>query len=88
MSTTTTRRSYVAILTHEGSEHYEQTEVGMLTQFFIDNNNINTGVKTFIVDDTIGEIPFTITRQGNYSKEICSVQGLHNLCWSIAPEQP
>ena len=52
MSTTPTRRSYVAILTLEGSEHYEQTNVGMLTQFFIDNNNINTGVKTLIVDNT------------------------------------
>lgn len=88
MSKTKPRRSNVAILTLEGSEYYEQTNVGMLTQFFIDNNNINTGVKTFIVDDTIGDNNFTITDQVNYSKEICSVHSLHKLFWSIAPEQP
>ena len=77
--TTHNRNSYVGILTHEGPKQHEQTNVGMLTQFFLDNNNVATGVKTFVIDNATGDRVVTLAEAANYSKELCNVVHLQNL---------
>ena len=79
-----TKNAYVAILTSENiairnsSKHaqtLELTNVAMLTEFFLDNANISTGVKTFLLDDeAVSETGrLFITNTWNYTKEICNV---------------
>jgi len=76
---TSTRKCCVGILTHEDLTQHEQADVGMLTQFFLDNNNVATGVKTFVVDNAIGDRVVTLVRADNYSKTVCQVVGLREL---------
>ena len=76
--TTHNRNSYVGILTHEGPKQHEQTNVGMLTQFFLDNNNVATGVKTFVIDNARYEA-VRLAEADNYSKKLCNVPHLMNL---------
>ena len=83
MTTTSKNNSYVVILTHEGRAHYEGTSVGMLTQFFLDNNNIHTGVHTFVIDVNIDtrDRDVSITKHDNYSKTLCNVLSLRNVAY-------
>ena len=76
---TSTRKCCVGILTHEDLTQHEQADVGMLTQFFLDNNNVATGVKTFVVDNAIGDHVVTLVKADNYSKTVCQVVHLINL---------
>jgi hypothetical protein len=84
MATSTTKNAYVAILTSENiairksslhAQTLELTNVAMLTEFFLDNANISTGVKTFLLDDeAVSETGrLFITNTWNYTKEICNV---------------
>jgi hypothetical protein len=76
---TGTRRTHVTILTHEGAEHWEQTMAGMLTQFFLDNNNINTAVSTYIINNRLQDDEglelenVKVLDDGFYSKQICTL---------------
>jgi hypothetical protein len=81
MATSKTKNAYVAILTSENiaiskSLHVhtlDLTNVAMLTEFFIDNSNISTGVKTFLLDEAVEKQRLFITDTWNYTKEICDV---------------
>ena len=79
MATAAPRQCCVGILTHEGPTQHEQTSVGMLTQFFLDNNNVATGVKTFVIDNGVGDRVVKLAEAGNYSKKVCNVPYLMQL---------
>ena len=80
MTTETSRNCCVGILTHEGPLQHEQTNVGMLTQFFLDNNNMATGVKTFVIDNALYEGRVVrLAKADYYSKEMRNVSLLLDL---------
>jgi hypothetical protein len=79
------RNCHVVILTHEGEKQHEQTSAGMLTQFFVDNNNLATGVKTYVVDNAIGERVVTLQPSKNYCKKLCNVPHLQNVQYEKTP---
>ena len=84
MDTTTEvhpRNCFVAILTHECRQQYANMSVGMLTQFFLDNNNVATGVNTFVIDNGIGHVEVSLAKTDNYSKKLCNVPYLVNLAY-------
>jgi hypothetical protein len=57
----------------------------MLTQFFVDNNNLATGVKTYVIDNAIGDRVVTLQPSENYCKKLCNVPHLQNLQWFATP---
>ena len=57
----------------------------MLTQFFLDNNNVATGVKTFVIDNAIGHNAVNMTSMDNYTKKLCNVPHLMNLEYVPTP---
>jgi hypothetical protein len=76
---------YVGILTHEGRTQHEQMCVGSLSQFFPDNNNVATGVKTFVIDNAIGDRVVNLAKADNYSKTVCQVPYLINVGYDAHP---
>ena len=79
------RTCHVVIVTHEGEKQHEQTCAGMLTQFFVDNNNVATGVKSYVIDNAIGDRVVKLQPSDNYCKKLCNIQHLMNLQWLPSP---
>jgi hypothetical protein len=82
------RKCHVVILTHEGEKQHEQTCAGMLTQFFVDSNNVATGVKTYVIDNAIGDRVVKLQPSDNYCKKLCSVPHLQNVQWVPTDDAP
>jgi hypothetical protein len=82
------RKCHVVILTHEGENQHEQTGAGMLTQFFVDSNNVGTGVRTYVIDNAIGDRVVKLQPSDNYCKKLCSVPHLQNVQWLPANGAP
>jgi hypothetical protein len=79
-------RSYVYIITH-GSFHmpFELTNTDALTQFFLDYNNIRTGVQTYIVNSGVDDMGILLVREPNYRKELVNVDTLPFITVDIVP---
>jgi len=73
------RRSYVSIITHESFfVNFELTNADILTQFFTDFNNIKTGVKTYIVEDSV-DFLLALVNKANYQKDIVNLHKLETI---------
>jgi hypothetical protein len=87
-----TRRTHVTILKYEGEEHCEQTMTGMLTQFFLDKNNINTAVSTYVIKNGLADNDdlelenVQVLDDGFYSKQICTLSYFVHLNQSCDPD--
>ncbi len=77
VNTTRVKQSYVNIITYDSFRMpFEVTNADALTQFFLDYNNIRTGVRTYIVNGTVDDSGIILVYVPNYQKELVNVENL------------
>jgi hypothetical protein len=80
------RRSYVRIITHDSFYMpFELTNADALTQFFLDYNNIRTGVETYIVNSGVDSYGIDLVRVPNYLKKLVNEESLPDIAADPPP---
>lgn len=80
------RRSYVRIITHDSFYMpFELTNADALTQFFLDHNNIRTGVETYIVNSGVDSYGIDLVRVPNYLKKLVNEESLPDIAADPPP---
>jgi hypothetical protein len=80
------RQSYVRIITHDSFYMpFELTNADALTQFFLDHNNVRTGVETYIVNSGVDSHGIVLARVPNYLKKLVNEESLPDIAADTPP---